>query len=137
MTTKKISHNINNNSDIHNIFNSIQNTKKIHDVYLNLDKITKSNLLTLLQYKNAPNMRLKIIQKHKSFDFNKTIYDLLNVINDESKNINNINKIFIVSSNKAIVDYIINEKFNFLIINENEFNNIIVSDKKENILLIN
>ena len=139
MARNNINHKMTHILNVDEVFTYANTVLEPLHVYIDLDSTSKLLKVTPTLYKNVPNFRSKIIQNSKSYDLNKTIFDILDLLSSNySSNYKNnklIEKICIVSDNKAVSEYIINKKMNFTIVSNKQFIENVANDKKS-ILLV-
>lgn len=117
---------------------------QIFDIYMNIKDMTNINIAL---YNNVPSMRTKIISKTKSYNLSDT--QNINNINDiilnqidllycSLKPNKKINKIYIVTDDKTLISYILDKKYDdVIIICNNEFTNKTKSNKLHNEFVVN
>ena len=104
---KYINNIISTNSDI---------TKKVH---INLDSMVKITKISNELYKNVPSIRSKIIEAKKSYRINKTVYEILDLLNEKCE----LNKnICIISDDIRIKEYIELKNINVTLITSDQIN---------------
>jgi hypothetical protein len=114
-TIKYINNVMSTNSDI---------TKK---VYINLDLMVKIIRIGNELYKNVPSIRSKIIETKKSYKINKTVYDILDLLNEKCKLSKNI---CVISDDSGIKEYIELKNIDVETITNDQFNGFDQIEKK-------
>lgn len=88
-------------------------------VYINLDSMVKVMRIGNELYKNVPSIRSKIIETKKSYKINKTIYDILDLLNEKCELSKNI---CVISNDSGIKEYIELKNIDVTIITSEQFN---------------
>lgn len=122
--------------DVNDVFQYTNNNIGPHNVYINLDSTLKLFSIAPILYKNVPKLRSKMIQTTKSYQFSRSIYDIIDTLNSGSQSAKNIEKICVVSDDKDTIDYIKSKKMDIIIISNKQFDIFINNNNSESILLI-
>jgi hypothetical protein len=78
-------------------------------------------------YKNVPSIRSKIIETKKSYKINKTVYDILDLLNEKCKLSKNI---CVISDDSGIKEYIELKNIDVETITNDQFNGFDQIEKK-------
>lgn len=122
--------------NVDDVFTYTENSNEQCCVYFDLDSASKLLNVAPLLYKNVPSLRPKIIQASKSYKLTKSVYDLLDSVNNGYRNSKNIEKIYVISEDTNVVDYIKANDMNIAVVNSDQFYKTCCEENNKPILFV-